>query len=303
MGENASMSDTITTKDIKILWGRAGGKCSVCKIELTQETIGNETKTTGEMAHIVGEKVTSPRGTSPLTSEQRNSYHNLILLCRNHHAEIDNDILKYPVEILHQFKSEHELWEKEKSGNKIDPDPDDLVYADLIDNITKFMMLDKWFGFTLNATSDLLNCDFLISRTQCTALHMKTIWPDKYPELAQSIKDVIEAFINYVKHFETNAALDHKGNYLQADKSYKSKICDSEYYDLCAKKVNEWSMKNYYLLCIYTNKLNNYANAVRKYINPLYFRTEGNFLIYYDDGLRSIITLPDDDYIKNRFQK
>ena len=43
------------------------------------------------------------------------SYDNLILLCRNHHKEIDdiNNVSIYTKEMLHQIKHEHEKWVSE----------------------------------------------------------------------------------------------------------------------------------------------------------------------------------------------
>ena len=105
---------TIQQKDIKLLWGRSGNRCAMCKVELTQDkNTDNASFTLGEQAHIVGEKEKASRGQSPLSEKQRNSYHNLILLCPNHHTEIDNNEQDWPLEKLHQLKSEHELWVSE----------------------------------------------------------------------------------------------------------------------------------------------------------------------------------------------
>jgi hypothetical protein len=82
----------ISQKDIKLLWGRSGNRCSICKTELTQNSSAlNSEFTLGEMAHIVGEKEDAPRGTSVLSSDERNSYHNLILLCPTDHTIIDKN--------------------------------------------------------------------------------------------------------------------------------------------------------------------------------------------------------------------
>ena len=51
-------------KDIKILWGRSGNRCAICKIELTPD---GEANTIGEMAHIVARSPASPRGGSGLS--------------------------------------------------------------------------------------------------------------------------------------------------------------------------------------------------------------------------------------------
>lgn len=63
-----------------------------------------------EDAHIVAEKPTGPRGDSPMTLVERNRYENLILLCNYHHQQIDSQPESFPVELLHQWKSQHEEW-------------------------------------------------------------------------------------------------------------------------------------------------------------------------------------------------
>ena len=47
---------TIKGKDIKILWGRSGNRCAICRTQLTQDAAAvSAAFTLGEQAHIVGE--------------------------------------------------------------------------------------------------------------------------------------------------------------------------------------------------------------------------------------------------------
>ena len=108
-------------KEIKLLWGRAANRCSICRVELTQDAKAHDAAfVLGEQAHIVGEKDDASRGKSPLTLEERNSYHNIILLCPTHHTEIDKNEVDWPVEKLHLTKSKHELWVRETLGDAAD---------------------------------------------------------------------------------------------------------------------------------------------------------------------------------------
>lgn len=60
----------ISSKDLKLLWGRAAGRCSICRIELSQEKqFATEIFPIGEHAHIVAEQEKGPRGESILTSQ------------------------------------------------------------------------------------------------------------------------------------------------------------------------------------------------------------------------------------------
>ena len=53
----------------------------MCQRELSHDSeFRNGSYVVGEQAHIVGEKEDAPRGKSPLTLEERNTYHNMILL-------------------------------------------------------------------------------------------------------------------------------------------------------------------------------------------------------------------------------
>ena len=94
-------------KDIKILWGRSGNRCSICKLELTPN---GEIETIGEIAHIVSQSPQGPRGNDSLPISKRNDYSNLILLCPNHHSEIDKSVDAWPVSKIIQTKEEHEKW-------------------------------------------------------------------------------------------------------------------------------------------------------------------------------------------------
>ena len=94
-------------KDIKILWGRSGNRCAVCKLELTPD---GTRETLGEMAHIVARSSDGPRGNEPTALADRDVYDNLILLCPTHHTEIDKDIGTWSVARLRTTKSDHERW-------------------------------------------------------------------------------------------------------------------------------------------------------------------------------------------------
>lgn len=92
---------------MKILWGRAGGRCSKpdCDEDLTT-LIETGNYTVGEMAHIIGNKPTAARGTPEGGVD---TYDNLILLCPTHHTHIDKAPEgTYTVEMLHDWKKKQE---------------------------------------------------------------------------------------------------------------------------------------------------------------------------------------------------
>src|SRR5947199_9706045 len=101
----------IRQQDIKLLWGKSGNRCAICRRELSFDPErGSPTLPIGEQAHIVAQERDGPRGNSILTQEERDRYANLILLCPTDHGIVDKAPEDYPVEKLHSIKTEHELW-------------------------------------------------------------------------------------------------------------------------------------------------------------------------------------------------
>ena len=95
-----------------LLWVRAGGRCSFpsCNEYLLQDNLTTDDIKHGHIAHIVARKKNGPRGNDELPFEVRSQIDNLILVCRKHHAVIDDKKLveKYPKELLLAYKQQHE---------------------------------------------------------------------------------------------------------------------------------------------------------------------------------------------------
>lgn len=64
----------------------------------------------GEECHIVSREGNGPRGNSPLSINERDDVDNLILLCRNHHKLIDDQLGAFTVDVLNEIKLNHETW-------------------------------------------------------------------------------------------------------------------------------------------------------------------------------------------------
>ena len=64
----------------------------------------------GEICHIRAKSPGGPRYDSTQTDEERDGFHNLILLCSTHHKLIDDPshLSKFTVEVLTQYKQQHE---------------------------------------------------------------------------------------------------------------------------------------------------------------------------------------------------
>ena len=108
---------SITTKTRKNLWGKSGNRCAICKKELFSKEDSKDTLNVGEECHIISSKNNGPRYKHGL--KNYDCYGNLLLLCRNHHKEIDTLVNTYTEEILKSMKSTHEKWVKETLGDSI----------------------------------------------------------------------------------------------------------------------------------------------------------------------------------------
>jgi hypothetical protein len=101
----------VTTKTAVRVWTAAGSMCSFpgCRRDL----LWHESATLqGEIAHIVALSLGGPRGQDDLPAAERDRFENLLLLCPNHHAEVDGNTQQWSVERLRKVKSDHEAWIK-----------------------------------------------------------------------------------------------------------------------------------------------------------------------------------------------
>jgi hypothetical protein len=128
----------ITNKTHKILWARSGNRCAICRCELVNEsTICDGNAIIGEECHIVAHELNGPRGNSSLSNNERDKPANLILLCRNHHKEIDDQPNTFTVEYLKKIKAEHEAWVRKNLTTHKQADPQ-IFFAFRVDSGTQF---------------------------------------------------------------------------------------------------------------------------------------------------------------------
>jgi len=276
----------ITQKDIKLLWGRSGNRCAICRTELTHDAATVTVSfTLGEQAHIVGEKLSAARGQSPLTDEERNSYHNLILLCPNHHTEIDKNQTDWPVEKLHQVKSIHELWVSETLSNQVDQRKlaNEIAIASTIDAAIMLCQLENWTNWTCNAYApdpqwpeNLINDIFQYRQKIIVST---PLWNPEYQELKRATITLSIALHLAAQKFQKHCI--HEGDVLIPDKFYRN----SRKYDVDLKAYLDWLDDCYEFLRLATKAANWFADCVRNQINPLFFAEKGKFLIIEFSGL------------------
>ncbi|CAM4406206.1 HNH endonuclease [Zobellia nedashkovskayae] len=113
----------ISTKTRKNLWGKSGNRCSICKTELFAKKSATNEVNIGEECHIISEKPNGPRFRPNLS--EYNNYENLILLCRNHHKEIDELFETFSEEVLQFIKTNHENWVSNTLNKAVDNDKEE----------------------------------------------------------------------------------------------------------------------------------------------------------------------------------
>lgn len=99
----------ISDKVRKDLWAKSGNRCAICHKELFS-CIDKDDFNIGEECHIVSSQPNGPRHID--NYGDYDSFDNIILLCRNHHKEIDDpaNINLYSVDKLIEIKKQHEKW-------------------------------------------------------------------------------------------------------------------------------------------------------------------------------------------------
>jgi hypothetical protein len=113
----------VSEKTRKVLWVKAGGRCSICQEQLVTdpEAAEDDPSVYGEECHIIAQSRGGPRADD---IDDLDGYGNLILLCRKHHKQVDDKLAHFTVERLRQIKRDHEAREAARGGPvRLIPDP------------------------------------------------------------------------------------------------------------------------------------------------------------------------------------
>jgi len=107
----------ISDKTRKTLWARSGNRCAICRVELvSQRNKYDKDLNLGDECHIISKSPAGPRHI-PDYQYDYDDYDNLILLCKNHHRQIDELWETFTSEILRMTKLNHEKWIKDTLEN------------------------------------------------------------------------------------------------------------------------------------------------------------------------------------------
>lgn len=279
----------MTHRDIKLLWGRAGGLCSICRHPLAHD---KEHATgafhLGEHAHIVAEEPTGPRGNSILTAEEREAYPNRVLLCPTCHTLIDTGNPEaYPVERLHCIKTEHELWVQSRLSAATEREEADAqIYASLIDATVTGADLEHWNTWVSNGLSPHQVWEAgAPERIQAYREHvLRAVWPGTLPELEAALQTLSMALHQAKDRFLKHATPRTQSEELTADRFYRIGDWDPATHQKLVDRFERWQRQCDDWLFEATKAANWLADVVRRDINPMCFATEGCFSVVVDRG-------------------
>jgi hypothetical protein len=236
--------------------------------------VGANAVVVGEHCHIVGEKETSPRGNSPLSTQDRDRHPNLILLCAEHHKIIDDNVGDWPVERLHQVKADHEIWVESRI-----PDPvGDVhleIYAALVNTATANLSLNSWPDLTAGAILDRLPNAFVDGVYQFGIAVTAANWPRRFQALEVEIQNLSVRATAYLDMFMARATPD--GSSWKRDDRWKHRWRDD--YNQEVDKAIRWARECNRLLMNLTVALNTFAQTVRNTVQPTYFLSAGRFYV------------------------
>lgn len=279
----------IKEKDIKLLWSRSGNRCANCRIELSQNSKSDKNSyVIGEQAHIVGSSESAPRGNSSLSKQDRNSYHNLIILCPNCHTQIDKNPENWPLEKLYLLKSKHELWVNETLSNNEDilKLAEKLAVTSLVDSAVELCKLESWDEWSSDAlyVTPIWEPEFFRNIETFKERVLRTIWTNEFNELEKAAKTFSTLLSAAAKMFMEHADYDSKSKKFVPIKFYKSDRWNENYnHDLI--KYEKW-IDNCHVLIKETSKaLNWFSDIIRRDLNPLFFIERGKFSVTEADDL------------------
>ncbi|MGY0600205.1 HNH endonuclease [Vibrio sp. JZG10] len=278
----------ISLKTQKMLWGRAASRCSFpeCKKELVMDaTLTDDESLVGEACHIVARSEDGPRGSSDLTSEQRDKYANLILMCNVHHKVIDDQHEHYTVEILRNFKAEHEAWVN-KSLSSHDPyaQRDEEIYVSYIESFEQYIDITEWNNWTswvFFGGQPQLSKEMKSKLDDLRGWLFSRVWPNRYPELELAFENFRRVLSDFLNTFEQHAK-EHGEHMWITEKFYKINDWNPEVYD---RLVGEFDYHCHLVedLMLELNRAANYIfEKVRKFILFTYRLDVG--LLYVTSG-------------------
>ncbi len=269
----------------KMLWGRSANRCAICRVSVFIDTDSTDNPALiGEEAHIVAQSLDGPRGDGGLPLDQRDLYENFILLCANHHRQIDDQPDQFTSERLINAKSEHEQWVRE-SLDGYDPDrqADEEMYAGTVDSWLVKADIDEWNNWTssLMLVQPRMSVDRDRELLELRQWLLSRIWSHRYSHLENGflnfrlvLDDFQETFRQYVQRLNWGDS-----EILLTRKIYHIQEWDPPRYHYLLHRYNYHVDLVHDLLLELTRAANYICDMVREFLMPSFRITQGAILI------------------------
>lgn len=277
----------ISVRNHKLLWGRSGGKCAICKndVIIDPTNLNDDPSVIGDECHIIARKESFTRGNyDSLSLDERDQYSNLILLCKVHHKQIDDQSAYFTVERLREIKNKHEQevkshWtdaETRKQG-------DEIIYASYIDEWEKRAALENWLDISswLSSASELaLPKNWYQAQKDLLIWLLARIWPSRYQVLENALLNYGAVLQDFLNVFDRHADWREKDDYLiRTLRFYRITEFDPERYHYLSEQYNAHEGLVCDLFFELTRAANYVCDRVRETIFPGYRLKEGVLLI------------------------
>jgi hypothetical protein len=286
---------SISVVSRKLLWGRAGDRCSwpACTVSLTLDLHDSETTilakhgvVIGEEAHIRSGRTEGPRYEHGF--DRVDEYDNLILLCPTHHAIADKDGgAGWSVEALIEMKSEHEADVRARM------DPTQIQARTLAEHMAAAVeywatdLLDHWRPFTsqLLLAYPRLRESRLQTLVDRSAWLLAKDWPPGYPKIDAAFarwRSTVEQFTQHV--FDTFEPLERNTDVLELVRGHKRlHRWDPATYERLFGEFLMNCVVAWWVVGELTRATNLVISAVRLELDPFYRFQEGLVLAYAED--------------------
>jgi hypothetical protein len=225
------------------IWGRAGGRCSDSRcrrILIYRPDEAADPSLIGEVCHIKAKSLGGPRYDENYPEEFRESYDNLLLMCRIHHKIIDDHPEIYSVEKLRALKVDHETWvDSQLSGQEKDARSAREKYSVLLAAIEKqldFGRADRWLGFMGSNEYPRFEKKFAGVLFDFPTWIVRQFWPNSIPEIESSVMNLAQALDDYTHFFVKYSSPEAFPEFYTITKFYQSSEWNEERYERQSKK-------------------------------------------------------------------
>ena len=275
----------ISTKTLKMLWGRAACLCAYpnCPREelIEAATSDDEASIVGDNAHIRSSKTDGPRHDPDYPVDLLDSYENLILLCKVHHKIVDDQVNTYPVEALQKMKADHvarvrdvlRLTSAEKTR-------DEELYAEYLQKVSELADFENWNRWTAGFfANDIPRIAFSVDQDMEKLRYylFNRVWPGRYKRLEEAFENFRRVLADLQEVFREHAV--KSGDIITTERFYKIREWDEKrYYDL----LNQY---RYHVFLVedlaleLTRAANFLAKCVRNDLIPRYRLHQGAFVV------------------------